>query len=258
MYGSCWARPSTTMPANYTHKFLLKPGTWVFVPTSETRDLGRDITKWVLKHWRPPTYFYNYKKGGHVRAAKTHANSKHFIKIDIERFFDSITRTKISRALRGIGFSARDSFDIARDCVVKKPDQTTLSLPFGFVQSPIIAALVMDKSAIGNALRAIHRLGVVTTVYVDDIVLSHTDSPEILDRAASQLLAAIEISGFAVNARKTTTISDGVCVFNIDISFNSTQISPERMSDLMVKLNQAKSDKVKNGIWNYIKSVNGG
>lgn len=244
------------MALNYTTKFQIKPGTWVFVPDSEARNRGKEIVRWVLRRWSPPKYYYHYRRGGHLRAISAHSESRYFIRADIERFFDHVTRSKVVRALKEISFSNRDAFELSQDCVVKKPDRDGLSIPFGFVQSPIISSLVMDKSALGRAFHEIRNLGVKISVYVDDILLSHSNSPDALVDARSILDKACTASGFVLNTDKSTDIVDLVKIFNIDVGINSVRISNEKMDELILKLASARSEKVISGILSYIRSVN--
>lgn len=244
------------MALNYSNKFQLKPGSWVFVPDAEARELGKDIVRWVRRRWRPPNYYYSYRKGGHVRAARVHIDSRYFVRIDIEKFYDNVTRTKISRSLKKIGFSYKDAFSIARDCVVRKPGSLTLSLPFGFIQSPIISALVMDASAIGTVLKDIKKSGVIVTVYVDDIILSHPESTDALNEAYIKLISSVALSGFKINQSKSTQVVEHISAFNIDIKYGDIRVSQDRMNLFLERLSCASSDKVISGILSYIKSVN--
>ena len=46
------------MNAKWSTRFELKPGKWVFVPTPEMIQVGKEIKSAIEKVWRPPAYFY--------------------------------------------------------------------------------------------------------------------------------------------------------------------------------------------------------
>jgi hypothetical protein len=78
--------------------------------------------------------------------------------LDISGFFDCITRSKIYRALRSIGIDHREAWDIARGSTVEKtPRKGDFSLPYGFIQSPALASLALDRSALGCRMKVLAR-----------------------------------------------------------------------------------------------------
>src|SRR3546814_2308894 len=116
--------------------------------------------------------------------------------LDLRRFFDQIARTKVHRALKVIGLPHTDAWEMACDSTVdKRPPHRAFSLPFGFVQSPIVASVVLAQSALGGAIRRLSRDGMTITVYVDDITLSGPNEHRV-GEAIAALETAAALSGF--------------------------------------------------------------
>src|SRR2546423_1735618 len=125
------------MLGTYIHSFPLSKGTRVFVPSEASRQAGALVHAEVRRQWRSPPYFYHFRAGSHVAALRTHLQNRWFATLDISRFFDSVTRSKIHRALRSIRIGHARAWEIAQESTVEKNRrQRDFSLPYGFVQSP--------------------------------------------------------------------------------------------------------------------------
>jgi hypothetical protein len=112
----------------------------------------------VRRRWRPPHYFYHLRPGGHVAALRGHLHNRCFATLDISHFFDSITRAKNHRALRNIGIRHDRAWEIAQESTVEKTlRQRDFSLPYGFIQSPVLASLTLDRSAFGRVMKTVAR-----------------------------------------------------------------------------------------------------
>ena len=186
----------------YGHKFRLPKGTQVFVPTHEGQDLGEQIAKLVAKQWHAPDFYYHMQSGGHVAAARSHINHAHIASVDLAGFFNQVTRTKVHRALCQIGFRHEEALDIACNSTVEEePGSRRFSLPFGFVQSPILASLSLSRSALGRAIKAAISPTVAVSVYVDDITIS-SDSIDDVTSTIARLEVAADLSGFLFNDSK--------------------------------------------------------
>jgi hypothetical protein len=152
----------------WDHKFELKPACWVFVPTEESKQHGYNLKQKIESKWRAPHYYFHLKSGGHVEALKKHLGNKYFAQADIKNFFNSISRSRVTRALN----SLFKDYDLARSSacssVVADPDSTEgeFILPFGFVQSPIIASLCLYQSALGRYLDRLVSTGFRVSVYI--------------------------------------------------------------------------------------------
>src|SRR5262245_45013433 len=140
------------MPApKWSTKFPLKPGKWVFVPTNETVKVGREIKKAVEKYWKKrPRYFYHLRAGGHIAALRSHLGNSTFVRLDITDFFGSINRSRITRCLVPmVGFKKAREWANA-STVIDPGNPKRWIVPFGFVQSPILASLCLEQSALGS------------------------------------------------------------------------------------------------------------
>lgn len=245
------------MPAKWRTRFQLKPGSWVFVPTKETVDNGLAIKKAIEERWKPPSYYFHLKDGGHVRALQSHIHHASFLHLDIRDFFGSINRTRVTRCLKGV-FGYVDARAMANESTVFHPDEKShrTILPFGFVQSPIVASMCLYQSALGRCLHRLNQLrDVQVSVYVDDIVVS-TDSHALTAEVLEQLTAASKKSGLALNTEKQEGPADSITAFNIDLSHLALFIEPERFSKFWNAYTSADSEFRRNGILGYLNSVN--
>ena len=136
----------------WIHKFELKPDCWVFVPSEESLQHGREIKKEIESTWVAPHYYSHLRPGGHVAALRSHIGNKLFIRADVNQFFNSINRTRVTRVLHSIFRDFNKARTAACTSVVTNPNsaKTGFILPFGFVQSPIIASLCLSKSSVFN------------------------------------------------------------------------------------------------------------
>jgi hypothetical protein len=189
------------MAHNYENHFEIKPGKFVFVPTTACLKSGVKIVDTVRKFWTPNQIFYHFgKRGGHVAAMRLHMDNRYFAKVDLTQFFTSVTRTKVVRGLRGIGLSNKDAFDIAYQSVVEHGGKKFL--PYGFIQSMALATVCVEQSALGAKLVELNAAGVLVSMYVDDIVISSNDLT-LLRSAYDQVHASIKQSNFSANLAKS-------------------------------------------------------
>jgi hypothetical protein len=158
----------------YSTKFEIRPSRWVFVPSAVGRRYGHQVLRWINRRWRVPKHYYHFRKDGHVAAMRLHANSEYFLYFDLQAFFHSVTRAKVHRALRRVGFQQRLSWSIAQESTVVVPSHDGYRLPYGYIQSTMLATLVLHTSQLGSMLTSVKRSGARVSVYVDDIVISST------------------------------------------------------------------------------------
>ncbi len=200
----------------------------IFVPSPTGCLQGNEIIKAILKRWTPPRYFFHFQSGGHVSASLMQLSNKAFARLDIKAFFDTVTRTKVHRALRRIGISQRDALDIAMCSTVRKPGAKGFSLPFGYVQSPVLASVVLDSSALGAALRAAEA-NISLAVYVDDILMSAGTETELAPHVAA-LDTAAKLSGFELHPHKRQ-FGGMVEAFNLHLAYKTARVTDERMAE---------------------------
>lgn len=213
-----------------SHKFRTPEGLLIFVPTEKGRRAGEAIVRRVLGRWKPPPHFFHFKAGGHVAASRHHLGSAWFARLDIRAFFDSVTRSKLHRALRWLRFPQEEAWEIAVQSTVQKVPGGRFSLPFGFVQSPVLASIALDRSALGTCFRSARRGGAKLSVYVDDVLASATAEAALQDYVEA-LGSAAARAGFELNGGKSQIGLPMVEAFNLLLSPSDLRVTPERMAE---------------------------
>lgn len=226
------------------------------MPTDEGRAAGEGIIERVLDFWAPPPYFFHFRRGGHVAAARYHLAGTCFARLDIRAFFDSVTRSKLHRALLRLHVPHAEAWDIVTTSTVRRAAGSGYCLPFGFVQSPVLASAALDRSALGAWFRAARRGGVRLSVYVDDILVSSRNEPalrsyvEALHRAASS-------AGYDLNEAKSQVAVPTVEAFNLRLSHRHLEVTPQRMREFEAVERTDTLDR-EIAIVGYVKTVNVG
>lgn len=240
------------MPQKWTSRFELKPGTWVFVPSEESRALGNELKAAVEARWEPPANYYHLGPGGHLLAVRAHLSNTFFAHLDIQNFFGKVNASRVTRWLTPL-FGYVKAREYALASTVKHPTTGESMLPFGYVQSPIIASLCLAKSALGKCLQ---ELGPVTvSVYVDDIILS-SDDEEALSRAVAAVEAAASRARLSVHPEKKVGPALEITAFNIMISHDALSIEPARMQEFSAAFRSSESEHARAGIHGYVAAVN--
>jgi hypothetical protein len=175
-----------------------------------------------------PDYMYHFKKGGHIAALHAHLNNELFFKIDIQNFYYSIARMRVTRALRQWNYPGAGTF--AKWSCVRNPGLGPKhALPIGFVQSALLASLVLMKSEVADAIERAIANGVCISVYLDDFVGSHNDSA-VLTAAYEDIRTACVEAGFIPNPAKLVPPSEAITVFNCDLKRGSSTVTPTRVA----------------------------
>ena len=236
-------------------RFQLKPGTWVFVPTQESRDLGYHIKGLVEDRWRPPKNYFHLRDGGHVHAINTHIENSYFAHLDIQTFFGQINASRVTRWLKPLlGYSLAREY--ARASTVPHPLSGGSMLPFGFVQSPILASLCLFRSALGCCLAQLHKkFDVVVSIYMDDIIIS-AENYVVLSEAIKLVDDSAAIAGLPIHAGKREGPANRISAFNIDIAHHSLRIKEERWKLFLSDFKNSSNEFEREGIYNYVASVN--
>lgn len=238
---------------NYTQRFQLSSGKFVYVQEDECRAKGRQLLRWSLKKWRPPGFYFHYQDGGHVAAIKTHLGSQYFARTDLERFFWHVTRNKVVRALKRIGFWYGDAYEYAVNATVA--DKGRYFLPFGFVESPYLATICLDKSKLGLAFRELMDKGIKLSVYVDDVILSGDDKAE-LEQALELIGRVGSEVGFPLNATKVQRAGPEVSAFNIEAGTGRMAVTDHRMREFEAAVLEAGDGPRSRAIIAYVSTVN--
>ncbi|MBY0323299.1 MAG: hypothetical protein K2X72_31570 [Reyranella sp.] len=217
------------MIENYTHKYLHR-GKHVFVPTERCVRKGRRI----IAHFRGipfPQHFYHYQSGGHIAALHAHLANSFFFKIDIQSFYYAIARQRVTRVL--MRYRMQGALTHAMWSSVATPYRGRLPryvLPIGFVQSPLLASLVLLHSPVNDAIVRAQERGVTMSVYLDDIVGSHNDQA-LLQEVYDDIRQACVEGEFIPNPSKLTPPSSAIVAFNCDLVQGSANVTPERVAE---------------------------
>ena len=214
------------MIAKWANRFQLKPGRWIYEPTLESVEIGREIKAAVEAKWRPPGYYYHLRTGGHLAAVKAHFGNTTFWHGDIENFFGSINRSRLSRCLKPlVGYKTAREW--AMQSTVPNPEKTAFVLPYGFTQSQLLASLCLRHSALGKCLHGLRKVCSIS-VYVDDIIASSKG-----DLAAESALIANAAarSEFTLGPAKLQGPAAGITAFNIAIQAHSIALTDKRWTE---------------------------
>jgi Reverse transcriptase (RNA-dependent DNA polymerase) len=130
--------------------------------------------------------------------------------------------------LCGVGIDRRKAWDIARESTVEKTTGS-FSLPYGFVQSPALASLALDRSALGRQVKVLARSNHTRlSCYVDDLVLSGAED-DAVESGRLALIEAARLSNFVINTTKSQLPAPQITVFNIVLSNGEMALTRDRM-----------------------------
>lgn len=250
------------MPQNsrWSSKFEIKPGSWVFVPTDETVEYGQKVKKAIENGWSPPGFYYHLRDGGHVQALSSHMNNDFFIHLDISNFFGCINKSRVTRCLKGF-YRYNQAREIAVESTVRDPNSPLIEkyiLPFGFVQSPLIASLCLQKSRLGRYLSDLSSMSAYkVSVYMDDIVIS-SSSDTGLSNVLHEIKLIAEKAGFPMNEAKEEGPAGKITAFNIELTKGVLALTESRLQDFIAAYRETDNFNVISGIVGYVTTVNKG
>ena len=204
----------------------------------------------------PPHYYYHLKSGGHVAALRSHLNHSIFLKFDIKNFFGSINKTRVTRCLKKL-FNYAQAREMANASTVYYPagDIKYTILPFGFVQSPILASICLQQSSLGIFIDKLSKNNeVAVSIYVDDIIIS-TDN-DLSKSIFNQIKNEAERARFFLNDEKEEGPTNQVSAFNVEISNTLLQIKSARMEKFAEVFKNSENPSQREGILSYINSIN--
>lgn len=242
--------------------YELTPGSnkYIYIPTNQSRELGKIIVETIRKRWTPPAYFFHLRKGGHLAAIKHHidqsCNPRKFSVFDISGYFGQVTENKLCRVLKNF-VSFKKASQWAHDSTVRKPSENKRTLPYGFLQSGDLASLVLDRSYLGCEFRKIHQNpNIKLSVFVDDIIVSSSD-PILLDQASIAIKDAAKLSNLKLNQDKTCCNVDEIEIFNIHCNQNfCLSFSQEKLNKFEKIIENHYTDpRVVFGVINYMLNV---
>ena len=181
-----------------------------------------------------PQYYFHYAKGGHVAALHAHLENEFFFKIDIKNFFYSISRNRVAAVLQHWRFGG--SYLVAQWSCVANPytGMPPFALPIGFVQSPLLASLVLMRSRVADAIERSRSEGIEISVYLDDIIGSHQNA-ETLRGAYEGILQACVEANLIPNAEKLTTPTRAIVAFNCNLQRGLVEVTEDRIAKFLSK-----------------------
>lgn len=215
---------------NCEYRFNRPNGKPVYVPTEDGRRIGKQIVAKVRRGYDPESYFYHFQKGGHVAAIHVHRKNKYFARVDLENFFYSISRNRVARAIQELGL-ARGEFYAKWSTVKNQFAPPSYALPYGFVQSPVLASLILSQSALGQFLRELNGK-VVVSVYVDDIAISGNNK-RVLQRAYQKIRRMCVASNFVINQEKSAPPGLAIELFNCHLEHMRTVVTDSRRAEFL-------------------------
>lgn len=169
----------------------------ICVPEIKLADVQQWISRNVLALGRPHSANTAFAPGSRlVDAVKPHCGSRWVVKVDVRRFFESVTEISAYRAFRRLGYQPLVSLELARLCTrvgslsklrrqrrwirlapgyVAKIRSYAFPrlghLPQGAPSSPMLANLTMCE-ADADLTKAAESFGMVYTRYADDLTFS--------------------------------------------------------------------------------------
>ncbi|MBI1869274.1 MAG: hypothetical protein HYS06_13440 [Methylocystis sp.] len=210
---------------NFAYWFRNKRGKPVFVPNEKGYEVGYRLKALVEQAVRFEPFYFHLQTGGHVAALHEHRENRYFARADLKNFFYSIAKNRVARVLHEIGIPKAGYY--AKFSCVKNPyEEPSYSLPYGFVQSPILATLVLSQSVLGAFLREIQR-DITVSVYMDDIAIS-SPTGDALQNVFEELRSKIQEANFPINLEKTAPPTELMELFNCELELNRASVTGAR------------------------------
>ena len=101
-------------------------------------------------------------------------------------------------------------------------------LPIGFVQSPLLASLVLLKSPVARAIERAIASGVHVSVYLDDLIGSH-DEVAVLEAAYNEIRESCVAAELIPNPAKLLPPRRAITAFNCDLRRGAVEVTDARV-----------------------------
>jgi hypothetical protein len=214
------------MIENYKFKYPSR-GKFMYVPNERCKRRGKRMMNFFSRRVNFPPYFYHYKSGGHIAALHVHLENTLFFKIDIQNFYYSIARMRVARALRSWGYQGANTA-AKWSCVANPLAGPRHVLPIGFIQSPLLASLVLMKSPVAQAIERAIDKKVCVSVYLDDFIGSHNDA-RVLESAYDDIRTTCAMAGLIPNPAKLVPPCEAITAFNCDLTHGMAEVTDARV-----------------------------
>ena len=189
-----------------------------------------------------------------MAAVRCHEAHAFFLRADLDDFFGRVNRSRVTRCLKG-WYSYAEAREMASESVARRPSASEFILPYGFVQSPILASLALDRSKLGAYLRKSNANPALdVSLYMDDILIS-SDDEKLLADVSGELETASIAASFPLSASKRQGPAPYASAFNLNISHGSILVTNARMSAFRSAF-ATGNDAARGGIFRYVASVN--
>jgi hypothetical protein len=241
---------------NYKQRIPLGPEKWAYEQDEAFEAAAKEEVREIKKIWKRPGHFYHLRRGGHIAAARLHLSSNYFAKVDLRRFFEQVTRNRVVKRLTTLGMSFERAEDFAIASTVRHAaDQRRFALPYGFVQSPLLASIDLDLSALGRQILKLKSAGIRVSAYVDDIIISSEEEQAVKD-GFEALVSAAAVANYEINQEKSQNCGAQLRVFNLDISRGSMAVADERFAEFQEGIALFDDSAESIAIALYVESVN--
>lgn len=208
------------------------------------------MQRWILLNILKDTYLTDAAKGFRPKIsiadnAKPHQNKKVILKVDLLKFYDTITEKRVFGLFKHMGYIPNLAVDLAKLTTAKhrkaywedmNADEKVLLnelytnkpaiLPQGAPTSPMIANLIanrMDKRFLGLSKKYNFKY----TRYADDLTFSADDNKDIPPIEA--IKAIIEKEGFYMNPKKIVYMKRGMKQFVTGLTVTNGVHVPKKL-----------------------------
>ena len=127
-------------------------------------------------------------------------------------------------------------------------------VPYGFVQSPVMATLALEKSALGSFLTNQTPKQITVSAFVDDISFSSNDEAALQDYG-TRLDESADTAGFPFAQDKTVVCEKSVEVFNCALENQGLEITQDRLAKFLTQLETA-NELGRESIIRYVNEIN--
>lgn len=237
--------------------------------------LHKRVSDILSSLFQPSKYAYAYKKKTSIKmCVEQHIGSKHFIKLDVHSFFNSIKSQVMCGALRRriikmlqyerlycpLAPKQDDINNVLKCCFYKN------HLPLGFITSPILSDIYMNEfdNQIGKSFSHI-----VFTRYADDILISSKNETKHLSKCKEEIIQQLSLLKLSTNNEKKLEISlknngDSIKFLGINIVKrnyeNELTISKSHLMSYAKRIYKEKHKEnpdmtIVTGIINYVQSI---